>query len=169
MVKPEEMVVLDRYCAAQEDILKAYESYDFHEVQRLMRFCPSKWARSISTSSKIASTPAKADSVARQLPDRAVPYCSAGSLDGADHVLHRRRNLGYLPGSREKYVFTGEWYEGLFSPADDEAMNDDFWDDLLQVRGEVNKVIEQRVPTSWWAVLWKRRSRCMPMPIWPRS
>jgi isoleucyl-tRNA synthetase len=45
MVKPEEMVVLDRWAvgcakAAQEDILKAYESYDFHEVvQRLMRFC----------------------------------------------------------------------------------------------------------------------------------
>ncbi|MFP1455152.1 class I tRNA ligase family protein [Escherichia coli] len=45
MVKPEEMVVLDRWAvgcakAAQEDILKAYEAYDFHEVvQRLMRFC----------------------------------------------------------------------------------------------------------------------------------
>ncbi|UMX49962.1 hypothetical protein MJ390_04840 [Klebsiella pneumoniae] len=27
--------------------------------------------------------------------------------------------------------------------ADDEAMNDDFWDELLKVCGEVNKVIEQ--------------------------
>ncbi len=34
---------------------------------------------------------------------------------------------GYLPGEREKYVFTGEWYEGLFGPADSEAMNDAFW------------------------------------------
>ncbi|MBX4334960.1 hypothetical protein K4G90_25025, partial [Mycobacterium tuberculosis] len=37
IVQPEEMVVLDRWAvggaqAAQEDILKAYESYDFHEV-----------------------------------------------------------------------------------------------------------------------------------------
>ncbi|OPG89524.1 isoleucyl-tRNA synthetase, partial [Chryseobacterium mucoviscidosis] len=44
---------------------------------------------------------------------------------------------------REKYVFTGEWYEGLFGLADSEAMNDAFWDELLKVRGEVNKVIEQ--------------------------
>ena len=50
---------------------------------------------------------------------------------------------GYLPGEREKYVFTGEWYEGLFGLADSEAMNDAFWDELLKVRGEVNKVIEQ--------------------------
>lgn len=36
-----------------------------------------------------------------------------------------------------------EWYEGLFGLADSEAMNDAFWDELLKVRGEVNKVIEQ--------------------------
>jgi len=50
---------------------------------------------------------------------------------------------GYLPGSREKYVFTGEWYTGLFGLAETEAMNDGFWDELLKVRSEVNKVIEQ--------------------------
>jgi len=50
---------------------------------------------------------------------------------------------GYLPGDREKYVFTGEWYEGLFGLADSEAMNDAYWAELLKVRGEVNKVIEQ--------------------------
>ncbi|MBM0990324.1 hypothetical protein JQN46_26345, partial [Enterobacter hormaechei] len=43
MVNTEEMVVLDRWAVGctkeeQEDILKAYEAYDFHEVvQRLMR------------------------------------------------------------------------------------------------------------------------------------
>src|SRR5690606_18447034 len=32
---------------------------------------------------------------------------------------------------------------GLFGLAETEAMNDTFWDELLKVRGEVNKVIEQ--------------------------
>ena len=50
---------------------------------------------------------------------------------------------GYLPGEREQYVFTGEWYEGLFGLAETEAMNDAYWSELLKVRGEVNKVIEQ--------------------------
>jgi isoleucyl-tRNA synthetase len=43
MVKPEEMVVLDRWavgCASGAGRSQAYEAYDFHEVvQRLMRFC----------------------------------------------------------------------------------------------------------------------------------
>ncbi len=65
MVKPEEMVVLDRWAvgcakAAQEDILKAYEAYDFHEVvQRLMRFCSVEMGSFYLTSSKTVSTPPK--------------------------------------------------------------------------------------------------------------
>lgn len=45
LVKPEEMVVVDRWAvgraqAAQADIIASYEHYDFHEViQRLMQFC----------------------------------------------------------------------------------------------------------------------------------
>ncbi|MBE8219503.1 isoleucine--tRNA ligase, partial [Leptospira borgpetersenii serovar Ballum] len=50
---------------------------------------------------------------------------------------------GYIPGEREKYVFTREGYAGLFRLADTEAMSVAYWDALLKVHGEVNKVIEQ--------------------------
>ncbi len=50
---------------------------------------------------------------------------------------------GHLPGERAQYVFTEEWYDNLFGLAADEPMNDAFWADLLKVRGEVNKAIEQ--------------------------
>ncbi|WP_279610073.1 class I tRNA ligase family protein, partial [Burkholderia gladioli] len=69
MVKPEEMVVLDRWAvgcakAAQEDILKAYESYDFHEVvQRLMRFCSIEMGSFYLDIIKDRQYTAKADSV----------------------------------------------------------------------------------------------------------
>lgn len=49
----------------------------------------------------------------------------------------------YLPGEHAQYVFTEEWYDGLFGLNDDEVMSNSFWDTLLTVRGEVNKVIEQ--------------------------
>ena len=65
--------------------------------------------------------------------------------------------MGLPAGEREKYVFTGEWYEGLFGLADSEAMNDAFWDELLKVRGEVNKVIEQARATRKWVARWKRQ------------
>lgn len=50
---------------------------------------------------------------------------------------------GFLPGDRAQFVFTEEWYDGLFRLAEGESMNDEFWAELLKVRGEVNKVLEQ--------------------------
>ena len=53
--------------AAQEDILKAYESYDFHEVvQRLMRFCSIEMGSFYLDIIKDRQYTAKADSVARR-------------------------------------------------------------------------------------------------------
>ncbi|XPE49248.1 class I tRNA ligase family protein [Shigella flexneri] len=89
MVKPEEMAVPDRWAvgcakAAQEDILKAYEAYDFHEVvQRLMRFCSVEMGSLTSTSSKTVSHRQSGQRGASQLPDCAVSHRrSAGALDG---------------------------------------------------------------------------------------
>ena len=151
MVKPEEMVVLDRWAvgcakAAQEDILKAYEAYDFHEVvQRQMRFCSVEMGSFYLDIIKDRQYTAKADSVARRSCQTALYHIAEALVRWMAPILSFTADevWGYLPGEREKYVFTGEWYEGLFGLADSEAMNDAFWDELLKVRGEVNKVIEQ--------------------------
>ncbi|STV35116.1 isoleucyl-tRNA synthetase [Klebsiella pneumoniae] len=107
MVKPEEMVVLDRWAvgcaqAAQEDILKAYESYDFHEVvQRLMCFCSIEMGSFYLDIIKDRQLHRQGGQRgASQLPDRAVPYRgSAGALDGADHSFTADEIWGYLPAS----------------------------------------------------------------------
>jgi len=151
MVKPEEMVVLDRWAvgcakAAQEDILKAYEAYDFHEVvQRLMRFCSVEMGSFYLDIIKDRQYTAKAESRARRSCQTALYHIAEALVRWMAPIMSFTADeiWGYLPGSREQYVFTGEWYEGLFGLADSEAMNDSFWDELLKVRGEVNKVIEQ--------------------------
>lgn len=151
MVKPEEMVVLDRWAvgcaqAAQDDILKAYESYDFHEVvQRLMRFCSIEMGSFYLDIIKDRQYTAKADSVARRSCQTALYHIAEALVRWMAPIMSFTADeiWGYLPGEREKYVFTGEWYTGLFGLAETEAMNDPFWDELLKVRGEVNKVIEQ--------------------------
>ena len=48
-----------------------------------------------------------------------------------------------MPGKREKYVFTQEWYTGLESVVTESDLSDDYWETLLSVRTEVNKVLEQ--------------------------
>jgi isoleucyl-tRNA synthetase len=47
-----------------------------------------------------------------------------------------------MPGRRDQFVFTGEWYEGLFGLAEGEELNNDFWAEIQSVRGAVNKLLE---------------------------
>ncbi len=150
-VKPEEMVVLDRWavgCAqeAQADILASYESYDFHEVvQRLMRFCSVEMGSFYLDIIKDRQYTAKPDSVARRSCQTALYHIAEALVRWMAPIMSFTADeiWNYLPGNHDKYVFTGEWYEGLFGLDDAESMNDDFWEELLKVRGEVNKVIEQ--------------------------
>ncbi len=151
MVKPEEMVVLDRWavsCAqdAQNDILAAYENYDFHEVvQRLMRFCSIEMGSFYLDIIKDRQYTAKPDSIARRSCQTALFHIAEALVRWMAPIMSFTSDeiWAFLPGNREKYVFTGEWYEGLFGLADSETMNNEYWDTLLTVRGEVNKVIEQ--------------------------
>ncbi|MFP1452663.1 class I tRNA ligase family protein [Escherichia coli] len=116
MVKPEEMVVLDRWAvgcakAAQEDILKAYEAYDFHEVvQRLMRFCSVEMGSFYLDIIKDRQYTAKADSVARRSCQTALYHIAEALVRWMAPILSFTADevWGYRPGEREKYVFTGE-------------------------------------------------------------
>ncbi|MEN4980058.1 isoleucine--tRNA ligase [Erwinia billingiae] len=150
-VKPEEMVVLDRWAvgrakAAQDDILASYENYDFHEVvQRLMQFCSVEMGSFYLDIIKDRQYTAKADGLARRSCQTALYYIAEALVRWMAPIMSFTADeiWGELPGKREKYVFTGEWFDGLFGLADNESMNDSYWAELLKVRGEVNKVIEQ--------------------------
>ncbi|PWC21806.1 isoleucine--tRNA ligase [Brenneria roseae subsp. roseae] len=151
MVKPEEMVVLDRWAvgcakAAQEEIIEAYESYDFHRVvQRLMQFCSIEMGSFYLDIIKDRQYTAKGDSVARRSCQTALYHICEALVRWMAPILSFTADeiWGYLPGARAQYVFTEEWYDGLFGLDSAETMNDAFWADILKVRSEVNKVIEQ--------------------------
>ncbi|ATF94194.1 Isoleucine--tRNA ligase [Cedecea neteri] len=150
MVKPEDMVVLDRWavgCAkeAQADILASYENYDFHEVvQRLMRFCSVEMGSFYLDIIKDRQYTAKADSVARRSCQTALYHISEALVRWMAPIMSFTADeiWGYLPGSREKYVFTGEWYEGLFGLAEGEEFNNIFWGDVRRIKDQVNKELE---------------------------
>ncbi|SFN39122.1 isoleucine--tRNA ligase [Xenorhabdus japonica] len=151
MVKAEDMVVLDRWAvscaqAAQADILKYYDEYDFHSVvQRLMQFCSVEMGSFYLDIIKDRQYTAKNDSLARRSCQTALFHISEALVRWMTPILSFTADEVWneLPGKRTQYVFTEEWYEGLFGLADGEDMNDIFWADLLAVRGEVNKVLEQ--------------------------
>ncbi|MBX9445268.1 isoleucine--tRNA ligase [Dickeya chrysanthemi] len=150
-VKPEDMVVLDRWAvgcakAAQDEIVEAYESYDFHRVvQRLMQFCSIEMGSFYLDIIKDRQYTAKHDSVARRSCQTALFHIAEALVRWMAPIMSFTADeiWAYLPGERAQFVFTEEWYDGLFGLADSESMNDAFWAEMLNVRGEVNKVIEQ--------------------------
>jgi isoleucyl-tRNA synthetase len=44
--------------------------------------------------------------------------------------------------TREEFVFTGEWFDGLPKAQTTSALNNDYWNEILLVRTEVNKALE---------------------------
>ncbi|VFP83229.1 isoleucine--tRNA ligase [Candidatus Erwinia haradaeae] len=150
-VSQENMLVLDRWAIgraleAQNAIISSYENYQFHEVvQRIMHFCSIEMGSFYLDIIKDRQYTAKSDSLARHSCQTALWYISEALVRWiapitsftADEVWR------HLPGERAQYVFTEEWFNDLYSLSDYEIMNNEYWDELIKVRGEVNKVIEQ--------------------------
>ncbi|MDE1477979.1 isoleucine--tRNA ligase [Xenorhabdus bovienii] len=151
MVKAEDMVALDRWAvgraqAAQADILKCYDEYDFHSVvQRLMQFCSVEMGSFYLDIIKDRQYTAKSDGLARRSCQSALFHIAEALVRWMAPILSFTADEVWneLPGNRAQYVFTEEWYDGLFGLEDGADMNDTFWAELLEVRGEVNKVLEQ--------------------------
>ncbi len=151
MVKPEEMIVADRWAvgralAAQTDILKSYEAYDFHEVvQRLMQFCSVEMGSFYLDIIKDRQYTAKSDGLARRSCQTALFHIAEALVRWMAPIMSFTADeiWNVMPGKRPQYVFTEEWYDGLFGLDAQDSMNDDYWATLLAVRGEVNKVLEQ--------------------------
>ncbi|MDE1474344.1 isoleucine--tRNA ligase [Xenorhabdus bovienii] len=151
MVKAEDMVALDRWAvgraqAAQADILKCYDEYDFHSVvQRLMQFCSVEMGSFYLDIIKDRQYTAKSDGLARRSCQSALFHIAEALVRWMAPILSFTADEVWneLPGNRAQYVFTEEWYDRLFGLEDGADMNDTFWAELLEVRGEVNKVLEQ--------------------------
>ncbi|OOF71008.1 isoleucine--tRNA ligase [Rodentibacter caecimuris] len=153
LVQPEDMISLDRWavsCAldAQNDIKEAYDNYQFHTVvQRLMRFCSIEMGSFYLDIIKDRQYTTKADSLARRSCQTALWHISEALVRWIAPILSFTADevWGYLPKVEERaeFVFTEEFYQGLFSLGENETLDDNYWQTLLKVRSEVNRVLEQ--------------------------
>ncbi|WP_434356751.1 isoleucine--tRNA ligase [Parasalinivibrio latis] len=151
MVPAEEMVVADRWAvgralAAQEEIIKAFDECNFHQVtQRLMQFCSVEMGSFYLDIIKDRQYTAKAGSHAHRSCQSALFHIVEALVRWMAPIMSFTADeiWAQMPGSRDKFVFTGVWYDGLFDLAEGEALNNAFWAELLKVRGAVNKELEQ--------------------------
>jgi len=150
-VQPDDMVVLDRWAvgraqAAQAEIIAAYDSYDLHNVvQRMMQFCSIEMGSFYLDIIKDRQYTTQADSRARRSCQTALYHIAEALVRWMAPIMSFTADeiWGFMPGKRPQFVFTEEWYDGLFGLDADETMNDAYWDRMLKVRSEVNKVLEQ--------------------------
>ncbi|HDR1844015.1 TPA: isoleucine--tRNA ligase [Pasteurella multocida] len=151
LVKPEEMMVLDRWavdCAyqAQNEIKDAYDNYQFHAViQRLMKFCSIEMGSFYLDIIKDRQYTTKADSLARCSCQTALWHIAEALVRWIAPVLSFTADeiWQYIPGERGEFVFTEEFYNGLFALDANEQMNDAYWQQVITLRNEVNRVLEQ--------------------------
>ncbi|OCG06926.1 isoleucine--tRNA ligase [Gilliamella sp. wkB178] len=152
MVQPDDMVVLDRWAVsmakeAQEQIIHAYDNYDFHKVvQRIMQFCSIEMGSFYLDIIKDRQYTAKSDSIARHSCQTALYHIAQAMVRWIAPILSFTADeiWQYLPATqKQEFVFEEEWYLSLFTLSENEALNSEYWSHILAIRSEVNKVLEQ--------------------------
>lgn len=135
--------IVNRAVALQQDIIAAYEQYNFHQVtQKLMNFCTVELGSFYLDVIKDRQYTAKADSHARRSCQTALHHIAEAFTRWIAPVMSftAQEIWEILPGDRDEFVFTGEWYNGFAHTACNIA--DDSWMNVLAVRDEVNRVLE---------------------------
>ncbi|AWL12673.1 Isoleucine--tRNA ligase [Saliniradius amylolyticus] len=151
LVPMEEMVALDRWAvgrakALQQELLTAYEQYDLLVVvQKLMHFCSIELGSFYLDIIKDRQYTAKADSVARRSCQTALYYIAEALTRWMAPIMSftAQEIWQQLPGERDKYVFTGTWYQTLENLNTQDEFGNAYWQQVLDVKEAVNKALEQ--------------------------
>ncbi|MFI3245463.1 MAG: isoleucine--tRNA ligase [Ferrimonas sp.] len=150
MVALEDMVALDRWIVArahgvQQEIVAAYEQYNFHQVtQKLMHFCSVELGSFYLDIIKDRQYTAKTDGLARRSCQSALFLIAEAMVRWMAPILSFTADEIWqqLPGERETFVFTQYWFDGLAPMTDDALLNDGQWQQLVEVLAVLNKALE---------------------------
>ncbi|TMP46128.1 isoleucine--tRNA ligase [Pseudoalteromonas citrea] len=149
LVAVEEMVELDRWIVSraaqlQTEILEAYDNYQMLVVtQKLMNFCTGELGSFYLDVIKDRQYTAKSDSHARRSCQSALYHIAEAMTRWMAPIMSftAQEIWQALPGERSEFVFTDVWYEGLNGVTEGQ-LNNEYWQGLLAVRDEVNRVLE---------------------------
>ena len=148
----DDLVELDKWAvlraaAVQRDIIKAYEQYDLLVVcQKMMQFCSIEMGSFYLDVIKDRQYTAKADGHARRSCQTALYHIVEALVRWMAPVMSftAQELWQEMPGQRDPFVFTGVWYEGLAQANESAKFNDAFWLQVLAVKEQVNRALEQQ-------------------------
>lgn len=150
LVQPENMLALDRWAVdaarrLQQEIVEAYDAYQFHQIyQKVHYFCAIEMGSFYLDIIKDRQYTTQENSLARRSAQTAMFHIIEAFARWMAPILSFTADeiWQYIPGKRNESVFLNSWYENLAPLAENEMMNEPYWNTLRQVRDAVNKEIE---------------------------
>ena len=145
----EQMLPLDRWAVVkaeflQQEIIAAYEQYDFHLVyQKVHNFCAMDMGAFYLDVIKDRQYTTQADSVARRSAQTALHHIVEAMTRWVAPILSftAEELWAFIPGEHDESVFFETWYP--FPPEIIDEMDDDYWQKVLKVRVACSKEMEK--------------------------
>ena len=147
-----DLLPLDRWICSraeslQNDLLAAYETYQFHQVfHRVHNFCGGELGGFYLDIIKDRQYTTPAESHPRRSAQTALWHLAEALCRWIAPILSFTADEIWenLPGVREPAVFLSEWYRDLPKELPDTQWGDPFWSEMLTVRQAVNRALEVR-------------------------
>ncbi|MFU8763149.1 MAG: isoleucine--tRNA ligase [Haliea sp.] len=136
---------VDRAARLQDEIVQAYEGYQFHLIyQKLHNFCSNDLGGFYLDVIKDRQYTTRADSRARRSAQTALYHIAEALVRWVAPILSFTAEEIWenLPGKRAESVFLVQWYDQLHRLADDAEKGRDYWQQVMAVRAAVNREIE---------------------------
>lgn len=138
--------IVDKAYRIQQSILEAYDEYHFHLIyQKVHHFCSVDLGSFYLDIIKDRQYTCKADSIARKSCQTAMYHIAEALTRWLAPILSFTAEEIWenLPGQHEGSVFLSEWYQGLVAIEENAALDNAYWTQVLDMRTEVNKALEQ--------------------------
>lgn len=145
-ILPLDRWVLDRAWQVQQDIIKAYDNYQFHLIyQKVHNFCANELGSAYLDITKDRQYTMQADSLGRRSSQTAMYHILEALVRWIAPILSFTADelWEFIPGKRNDSVLLNEWYQGVLPQDTDASISAADWDNIFDVRERVAKELEE--------------------------
>jgi isoleucyl-tRNA synthetase len=138
---------LDKARLMQEEIIKAYDTYQFHIIyQKIHHFCTIDMGSFYLDIIKDREYTMQTDSVARRSAQTAMFHIIEALVRWFAPILCFTADeiWQHIPGKRKESVFLETWYQDFPALSADSTFTPSFWEHIQNVRNAVNKELENQ-------------------------
>lgn len=151
LVETKALLPLDRWIMdsahqLQQEIIKAYDNYQFHLIyQKVHNFCANELGSAYLDITKDRQYTMQADSLGRRSSQTAMYHILEALTRWIAPILSftAEELWGFIPGQRNDSVLLNEWYANLVPLDADSVITLSDWENIFEVRETVAKQLEE--------------------------